>query len=98
MKKHSNNHGVGILLAKKNKAFDTAVSQSNASRPLSQVSTLTKSTSGSATLNIAPAQRATPTNCFQRSTEKGVQLAMARWIIYKNKPLNAIYSDLCLKA
>ena len=94
MKKQSDDHGVGILLAKKNIAFDTAVTQSNVSTTLSQVSTLTKSTSGSATLNIAPVRGATPTNCFQRSTEKGVQLAMARWIIYKSKPLNAIYSDL----
>jgi hypothetical protein len=85
IKKHQDHRDISILIEKKKKVFDNSVT--NISTPQSQLSALTSSTGG-------PSGRAIPTNCFQQFTEKSIQLTMARWLIYENKPVNVIYSDL----
>jgi hypothetical protein len=78
---------VRILIEKKRKVFDNSVK--NISSPQSQMPALTSSTAGGGAI---------PTPLFQKFTKKFIQLIMARWFIYKNKPKNLIYSDLFSKS
>ena len=86
MKRHSDHPDVSVLLEKKIKLFDKALA--DVSTPQSQLSALSSST------RTASSGGVKPTNCFQKYSDKAIQLTMARWLIYENNPLNMIYSDL----
>ena len=82
-KRHQDHPDLSTLMEKKRKVFNNSLT--GISSPQSQMSALTSTT---------VASRATPINCFQKFTEKSLQLTMARWLIYENKPVNVMYSDL----
>jgi hypothetical protein len=74
--------------------FENAVVSSISTPSSSTISTASTATSNPTVTNSVRAQGMTPSNCFQKLSNKALQLSMARWIIYENKPLNLIYSDL----